>query len=168
MKVPICEECLENEGELCEECKEKQEEGEFSEIALEVSRFLYSLSGQIPTLQDVELKKIEKATDAIIVVTAKGDGPRVVGKNGEVVKQLAEEFEKSIRVVEDSGEPEEVIRNLLEPVEVASINTVYKPEGKEKKVVVSEEDERRVPISEEEFKDIVEDLTGETFSLSFE
>ncbi len=168
MKVPICNECLESDEGLCEECGDKLEDEVFSEVAVNVSRFLYSLSGQIPTLKDVEIKKIEKATDAIIVVTSKGDGPRVVGKNGEVVKQLAEKFERSIRVVEDAGEPEEVIKNLLEPVEVASINTVYKPEGIEKKVVVSKDDERRVPISKEEFKSIVKDLTGKSFSLSFE
>lgn len=168
MKVPICDECLDGDDVLCEECQKEMEEKNISEIAVKVSRFLYSLRGQIPSLNDVEVKKIEQATDAIIVVTAAGDGPRVVGKNGEVVKQLAQEFESSIRVVEDSGKSEDVIKNLLEPVEVESINTVYKPEGTERKVVVSKDNERRVPISTDDFKKIVEDLTGEKFSLSFE
>lgn len=168
MKVPICEDCLETEDVLCDDCKQKLEEGEISEIAVELSRFLYSLTDEIPTLKDVELKKISEVSDAIVVITAKGDGPRVVGKNGEVVKKLADEFNSSIRVVEDSGDADEVIRNLLEPVEVQSINTVYKPEGTEKKVVVSKKDERRVPISTDEFKEIVKDLTGKVYSLSFE
>lgn len=168
MKTPICDDCLKNDEGLCDDCKQKLEDGEISEIAVEISRFLHDLSDDIPTLKDIELKKIERATDAIVVITSKGDGPRVVGKNGEVVKKLAEEYDSSIRVVEDSGNVDEVIRNLLEPVEVQSINTVYKLEGTEKKVVVSKKDERRVPISTDEFRDIVKDLTGEDYGLSFE
>ena len=168
MKAPICDDCLGHDEDLCDDCKQKLEKGEISEVAVELSRFLKDLTDEIPTLEDVEIKKVDRATDAIVVITAKGDGPRVVGKNGEVVKKLAEKFDRSIRVVEDSGNIEEVIRNLLEPVEVQSINTVYKPEGTEKKVVVSKSDERRVPISTDEFREIVKDLTGKDYGLSFE
>ncbi|MDY6771040.1 MAG: hypothetical protein SV186_03730 [Candidatus Nanohaloarchaea archaeon] len=168
METPLCSICLESDDILCNGCKQKKEDGELTEEAVEASRLLYDLSQDIPTLEDITIKEVRRVSDAILIVTAKGDGPRVVGKNGEVVKKLAEHFDTSIRVVEDAGEPEEVIENLLEPVEVQGINTVYKPDGTEKKVVVAEEDRPRVPISTDEFRNIVKQLTGEEFSLSFE
>lgn len=168
METPLCSICLESDDILCNGCQQKKEDGEITETAVEVSRFLEEVSGRINTLKDVEIKSVREATDAIVIITAKGDGPKVVGKNGEVVKKLADEFDSSIRVVEDSGIDEEVIDNLLEPVEVEGINTVYKPDGTEKKVVVPEEDRSRVPITKEEFREIVKDLTGEDYSLSYE
>lgn len=168
METPLCSICLESDDVLCSGCEQKKEDGELTETAVEVSRFLHDLSDDIPTLQDVTLKEVRNVSDALLIITEKGDGPKVVGKNGQVVKKLAEQFDRSIRVVEDSGNPEEVIRNLLEPVSVQSINTVYMPEGTQRKVVVSEDDEPRIPISKEEFTDIVESLTGEKFLLSYE
>lgn len=167
METPLCSMCQESDM-LCTGCKQKVEDGDITEIAVEVSRLLHEISQDIPTLEDVEIKEVRQASNAIVIITAKGDGPRVVGKNGEVVKQLADHFDKSIRVVEDSGDPEEVIENLLEPVDVQSINTVYKPDGEEKKVVVSEDDERRVPISKDDFRQIVGKLTDREYTLSFE
>lgn len=168
METPLCSICLESDDLLCNGCEQKKEDGELTEEAVEASRLLYQLSQDIPTLEDVTIKEVRRVSDAILVVTAKGDGPRVVGKNGEVVKELADHFDTSIRVVEDAGDPEEVIENLLEPVEVQGINTVYKPDGTEKKVVVAEEDRPRVPISTDEFRNIVKQLTDKEFSLSFE
>ncbi len=168
METPLCSICLESDDLLCNGCEQKKEDGELTDEAVEASRLLYQLSQDIPTLEDVSIKEVRRVSDAILVVTAKGDGPRVVGKNGEVVKELADHFDTSIRVVEDAGDPEEVIENLLEPVEVQGINTVYKPDGTEKKVVVAEEDRPRVPISTDEFRNIVKQLTGKEFSLSFE
>jgi transcription antitermination factor NusA-like protein len=168
METPLCSVCLESDDILCNGCQSKVDDNELDEIAVDVVRFLHDLSDRISTLKDVEILEIREATDAIVIITAKGDGPRVVGKNGEVVKQLAEEFDQSIRVVENADDVEEVIKNLLEPVEVQGINTVYKPDGQEKKVVVSEDDERRVPISTEDFREIVKEITGKEYSLSFE
>ncbi len=168
METPLCSICLESDDILCNGCQQKKKDGELTETGVEVSRFLKGLSERINTLKDVEIKSVREATDAIVIITAKGDGPKVVGKNGEVVKKLADRFESSIRVVEDSGIYEEVINNLLEPVEPKGINTVYKPESTEKKVVVPEEDRSRVPITKEEFKEIVKGLTGEEYNLNYE
>lgn len=168
METPLCSICLESDDILCTGCQQKVDDGDIDEVAVDVSRLLYDLSQDIPTLEDVEIKEVRRTEEAIVIITAAGDGPKVVGKNGEVVKELAEEFDRSIRVVEDSGKPQEVIENLLEPVDLQGINTVYKPDGTEQKIVVDKDDKRRVPMTTEEFEDIVEQLTGESYMLSFE
>ncbi|MDY6789122.1 MAG: hypothetical protein SVV03_04125 [Candidatus Nanohaloarchaea archaeon] len=168
METPLCSVCQDSDDILCTGCQQKIEDGELTETAVEVSRFLMDEAERVNTLRDIEIKSVKEASGAIVIITGKGDGPKVVGRNGEVVKKLANEFNSSIRVVEDSGVDDEVIENLLEPVEVQGINTVYKPEGTQKKVVVNKGDKSRVPITREEFKEIVKELTGEEYTLSYE
>jgi hypothetical protein len=84
------------------------------------------------------------------------------------VKKVADEVGKSIRVVEKAEEDLETIKGLLSPAEVESINTVFTPEGQEKKIVVSDEYEGKINISEDEFEEIIEGITGTKYRLSFE
>lgn len=168
METPICSICLENHDMLCSGCKAKLEDGDISEEAVTLSRMLDDLAANIETLEDVQIKRVIPTQDAVIILTGQGDGPKVVGRNGRVVKKIAEEFDKSIRVVEDTGEPNAVIDKLLAPVEHKGIRTVYKPDGEERKVVVDEASKPRVPFSQEEFEELVEQLTGEPIHLSFE
>ncbi len=168
MQTPLCSICLENDDILCNGCRSKVDDGELTEVDVELSRLLHDLSDRIGTLEDVTVKETIEMSNAILVLTAEGDGPKVVGRNGRVVKKIADMFDKSIRVVEDTGEVEEVVDKLLSPVEYKEIRTVYKPDGEERKVAVDEDYEPRVPFTAEEFRDIVEQLTGEKIVLSYE
>lgn len=168
METPLCSICLENDDILCNGCRAKLEDGDITQEEVELSRLLTDLAGRIENLQDVTIKHAIPTSDALVIVTAEGDGPKVVGRNGRVVKKIAEHFDKSIRVVEDTGDPHKVVEKLLAPVEHDGINTVYKPEGEEQKIVVDEQQSPRVPFSEDEFEDLVERLTDEKLHLSFE
>lgn len=168
MQTPLCSICLENDDILCNGCRAKLEDGDINEAEVEVSRLLNNLSTNIDNLEDVTIKRIYSLDDAMIIVTAEGDGPKVVGRNGRVVKKIAERFDKSIRVVEDTGDEHKIIEKLLAPVEYNGINKVYKPEGEERKVVVDQDQKPRVPFKEDAFRTIVKDLTDEDLSLSFE
>lgn len=168
METPLCSICIEGDDILCNGCKAKLEDGDITEEAVTLSRMLHNLSSDIENLEDIELRQVIPTEDAVVVVTAEGDGPKVVGRNGRVVKQIAEEFDKSIRVVEDTGDLHKVVEKLLAPVEFKGINKVYKPDGEERKVVVDKDQQRRVPFTEDEFEEIVKELTGDSIRLSFE
>lgn len=168
METPLCSICLENNDILCNGCRAKLEDGDIAEEEVELSRLLSDLADNIENLQDVNIKQAIPTTDALVIVTAEGDGPKVVGRNGRVVKQIAEYFDKSIRVVEDTGDTHKVVEKLLAPVEYEGINTVYKPDGEERKVVVNEQQRPRVPFTEGELEDLIQNLTGEQLTLSFE
>jgi transcription antitermination factor NusA-like protein len=167
MKAPICNVCLKSDV-LCSNCEEKLENGEISEIEVEISRILYDLSNEYGSLRDSEIEHVFDTENVVIVVTAEGDGAKVVGRSGEIVKELADQIEKSIRVVEDSEDDREVIKGLLSPAEIESINTVFKPDGESKKIVVSDEYEGKINISVEEFEDVIEEITDTSYELSFE
>ncbi|MDY6769720.1 MAG: hypothetical protein SVU88_01985 [Candidatus Nanohaloarchaea archaeon] len=168
METPLCSICLENDDILCNGCRSKLDDGELTQVDVDLSRLLHDLSDTIGTLEDVTVKETIQTANAVVVLTAEGDGPKVVGRNGRVVKKIADEFDKSIRVVEDTGEVEEVVDKLLSPVDYEGLRTVYKPDGEERKVTVDEDYEPRVPFTQEEFRDLVEELTGERVVLSYE
>jgi transcription antitermination factor NusA-like protein len=149
-------------------CEEKYENDEISDTDIRVSRILHNLSKDYGSLQDSEIEKVFDADKVTVIVTAEGDGAKVVGRKGEIVKKVADRIDKSIRVVEAADDNMEVIQGLLSPAEVESINTVFTPEGESKKIVVSNEYEGKINLTNEEFEDIIEEVTGTRYKLSFE
>lgn len=168
MKAPICNVCLKSSDELCSMCEEKHESGEISDIDIKISRVLHDLSQEYSSLQDSEIVKVFDTENVIVIVTAEGDGAKVVGRSGEIVKNIAEEVGKSIRVVEKANEDLDTIKGLLSPAEVESVNTVFTPDGQTKKIVVDEEYDGKINISIDEFEEIIEEVTGTHYRLAFE
>ena len=103
-----------------------------------------------------------------MIVTTEGDGAKVVGRGGEIVKEIADQVDKSIRVVERSEDDREVIKGLLSPAEIRSINTVFKPDGQAQKVVVPDQYRGKVNLSIEELETLVSNITGTDYQISFE
>jgi len=168
MKAPICNVCLKTDGELCSMCEEKYENDEISDTDIRVSRILHDLSQEYGSLQDSEIKNVFDTENVTVIVTAEGDGAKVVGRKGEIVKEVASRIDKSIRVIEAAQDDMEVIQGLLSPAEVESINTVFTPEGQSKKIVVDEEYEGKINLSTDEFEEIINEVTGTNYQLSFE
>lgn len=167
MKAPICNVCLKSD-QLCKQCEEKLEEGDITEKEIEVSRILHDLSTDYGSLKDSTIEGVYDAENVVVVITAEGDGAKVVGRNGEIVKELADRIDKSIRVVEAAEDDMEVIKGLLSPAEVKSVNTVFMPDGEYKKIVVDEDYEGKINLSEDEFEEVVEKVTGTEYKLAFE
>lgn len=167
MKAPICNICLKSDV-LCSHCSTKLEEGKISDIEVKISRKLQDLSEDNPSLQDSEIVRVLEAENVVVVVADEGDGAKVVGRKGRVVKQLAEEVGKSIRVVEKSSDDRETIKGLLSPADIESINTVFRPSGQSQKIVVDEEYKNKINLSISEFEEFVEEITGTEYTLSFE
>jgi len=86
MKAPICNVCLKSDV-LCSGCQEKLDEGEITELDIKISRILHELSNEYGSLRDSEIIKAIDTENVIVIVTAKGDGAKVVGKGGEIVKE---------------------------------------------------------------------------------
>lgn len=167
MKAPICNVCLKSDV-LCSSCEEKYDNGEISDLEIKISRILQDLSNEYGSLRDSEIKHAYDTENVVVIVTAEGDGAKVVGRQGEIVKKLAGELDKSIRVVEKSQEDKAVIKGLLSPAEIESINTVFSPDGEYKKIVVDSDYEGKINLSNEEFEQLIESITGEEYELSFE
>lgn len=167
MKAPICNVCLKSDV-LCSQCEEKLKDGDISELEIKISRILKELSNEYGSLRDSEIEHVYDTENVLVIVTAEGDGAKVVGKKGEIVKKIAEKVDKSIRVVERTEKDRDAIQGLLSPAEIKSINTVFKPEGESKKVVVDESYEDKISLSKDELEILIEKITDTPYELSFE
>ena len=167
MKAPICNVCLKSDV-LCSNCEEKLENGDITELEIKVSRILKDLSNEYGSLRDSEIKHVYDTENVLVIVTAEGDGAKVVGRGGEIVKEIADRVDKSIRVVEASQEDRAVIKGLLSPAEIQSINTVFRPDGESQKVVVPAEYEGKINLSIEELESLISDITGNDYEIAFE
>lgn len=165
MKSPLCEVCLSSDI-LCGGCASKLEKGEISEREIEVSRFIHKLSDKVKSLQEANLLKVVDA-DVLILVAGKGDGAKLVGKAGAVVKALAKKYGKSIKVLEKS-EFRPFVTELLQPLTVTGFNVMYTPEGEVYRVRVPAAQKQKQHVSEAALVEVSQKLFGKKVEMIFD
>lgn len=153
MKVPFCVFCLKS-GILCSRCQEKIDSGAYSELDIRVCRKLIELESRFPELKDVEFVKSLKAGGlTIIVVKAPRGFPRRIWY--EISRLLRREL-GSIRIIEKGPDIKSMVEQLLSPVKVMSIATVWFPDGSSELVIkISRYDSRRLFVSKEDLEKVV-------------
>jgi transcription antitermination factor NusA-like protein len=149
--------------------------GKMSQIELDVSRFLHNLSNEIHSLSEVRLRRVialDSAGDGkpsvLLLIAGDGDGARLVGKSGAVVKALAKQFGRSIRVIEESPNIRIFVNNLLSPAIVTGINTVWRSGSELYRIRVPESHRRRLAIAPEIVPQIIQGLYSAPTELVFE
>jgi transcription antitermination factor NusA-like protein len=163
--MPLCEVCLKSDI-LCGGCAAKMQNGQITQTEAEISRFLYNLSDKVKSLQDAKLLKVIDA-DVMILVAGKGDGAKLVGKGGAIVKALAKKYSKSIKVLEEK-EFKPFMTELMQPLAVSGFNTVYTPEGEMYRIRVPSNQKQKQHISEPALADTAAKLFGKKIELVFE
>lgn len=163
MRSQICKVCLKSEI-LCKACQDKLDSNVISNIDIEVSRFLYKLEDKIKSLQNAELIKVIDG-NVIILVSKKGDGGKFVGKEGFVVKLLAKQFNKPIKVVE-LAEIKEFVENLLSPISISGINIVFTPEGEKYRIRINKK--QKLSVSEQDFVDLIKNIFNKPAEIILE
>jgi transcription antitermination factor NusA-like protein len=157
MKLPVCEICLKS-GLLCRSCNEKLKNGTVSEAEVKVAGMLLHLSEGKKQLRDVTLVRVAESDLMTVIVCGKGDAAKFIGASGHTVKRLEKGLGRRVMIVEEAGDVKDFIANLIKPVPVVSINTLYK-NGKEALKVVTAKG-RRPRISSRDFSSIVRILYG--------
>lgn len=157
MKAPICSVCL-NSNMLCTACKKRADKDNLSEDDMKILKAINEVSKTFKPLSDVEIKKIVNVEKMSVVVCREGDGARLVGKDGVMIKKLSRIVGRPLRVVEESGDVKEFIKNLINPVPVVGLNVIYKPGKEVLKVVIPRG--RKIPMSKESFSRIVNVVFG--------
>lgn len=147
MKAPICGVCLRS-GILCRTCLGKFERGRVTETDIKVSKALLRLSAGIKSLRDVEMQRALESDSMVVIVCAKGDAARIIGRSGLTVKRLEKELGKPVRIIEDRGDMNDFITDLLHPVPVHGINVVYRPQGEVLRVLTGKGAGHRLPVDD--------------------
>lgn len=160
----ICSACMKSDI-LCNSCQKKLESGEISKMEFDVVKFLSTLEGRIKSLEGAKILKVLDGT-AIVIVAAKGDAAKIVGKQGSVVKLLARHFNKPIRVVE-ADNVKDFINNLIMPAS-AVVNTAYVGGGECYRIKIPKNQRGRIAVGAELVKPAVEEVFGKSAEIIFE
>lgn len=166
MQTPICEVCV-NSDMLCQHCQTKLDSGVISEIEFQVSKYLYGLSRKINTLKDIEIKKVMDC-GVLLIVTDRGSAAKLVGRNGSVVKKIAKEFGKSIRILEEAPDFRHFIEGLTSPVSISGINTLYRGNEEIYRVRIPSVKKKHLLIQPESVSDILSQFYNVDVELVFE
>jgi transcription antitermination factor NusA-like protein len=157
MKAPVCGVCL-NSDILCMACKRKMEDGKITDSDIRVSKIINGVAKTFKPLDEVSIKKVIEGGNLAVIVCGRGDGARLVGKGGVMIKKLSKLVGKPLRVVEESEDVKEFIQNLINPVPVTGLNIIYRPEKEVLKVIIPKG--RKIPMSKESFAEVVNQVFG--------
>ena len=166
MQTPICEVCLKSDI-LCNACQNKLEQGIINQDEIEIARYLYRLSEKMKSIRDVNILRIINS-DALIIITGRGDAPKLVGKAGAVVKKIANRFRKSIRILEESSNLEDFVEELIFPTTVNGINTLYRNNEEIIRIRVPAIQKNHLLLKPESFSKIISNFYNKKAELIFE
>jgi len=168
LKVPVCSFCLKS-GVYCSTCREKIERGEVTPLDLKVAKSLLELESKFPNLKEAEFRGSIETNNLIIIVVGPGDISHFIGPKGKIVKVLSDELKKKVRVIEATSSTKKTIEDILSPIPVLGVNTIWLPDGTlEKKVRIKKSDSRRLPTDVPTLENIVYNLTKEKIRIVFE
>ncbi len=161
MALPICEICAKS-GVLCSACESKLQKGKISEVDVELSKILHELG------QDIGFDHAIDTENVILVVTAKDQIGKFIGKSGDNLKILSGKLGKQLRVI-GRGSLEETIHDFVAPAKVLGINTVFKPDGSTtRRVRVRGKDKKRLRVSPGEMEKLIKSLADDEIEILFE
>jgi transcription antitermination factor NusA-like protein len=132
-----------------------------------VSRYLFSLSKKMKSISDVKITRVVDC-GSMVIITGIGDAPKRVGKKGVIVKQIAKEFKKSIRILEEAPDFKNFVEGLISPASVSGINTLFKENQEVYKIRVPSAQRNQVLMSPEGFSKIMSNFYNVKVEIVFE
>jgi len=153
LKTPFCIFCLKS-GILCSRCQEKVDKGLFSELDIKVCKKFLELEERFQELKEVEFIKALKIKGLTIILVKVPRGfPKRVWF--EISRILRREF-GSVRIIEKGYDIKSMIEQLLAPVKILSIATVWFPDGSSELVVrISKHESRRLSVNKEDLEKVI-------------
>lgn len=138
-------------------------------LDLEIAKQLLELENRFPNLKDAEFRRSVETNNLVIIVVGPGDISHFIGPKGKIVKILSDRLKKKVRVIEGDSSTKKTIEDILSPVSVLGVNTIWLPDGTlEKKVRIRKSDIRRLPTSVSTLEEVVHKLTNEKVRIVFE
>jgi transcription antitermination factor NusA-like protein len=166
MQTPLCEICLKSDV-LCHACQEKLDKGLITKDEVEVVKYIYKLSDKMKSIRDVKIFKVSNS-NALIIITGRGDAPKLVGKSGAVVKKIAQKFKRQIRIMEEASTIKGFVEELIFPTTINGINTLYRGDEEILRIRVPDVHRGHLLVNPDSFARIVSDFYNKKAELVFE
>jgi len=148
VKLPICLIDAQT-NTLCRKCKQLYREGKINDIDIELSQLLIELSKSNKNLKDIAFYSAIELEDVVLIITRKQDVPLL--SSDEIKQKITEIAHKEIRFLERTKDPKKLVENLVYPIPVINVTTLYLPPFSEKeyKIEFSKKYKNKLPIPEE-------------------
>ncbi len=140
---------------LCQKCSAKVRTGEISDLDLKIARKLLLLEEKYPSLQNVCFHKALDSGRTLALIVGHGDVPKLLGYGGKIIKSIAEETGKSVRILENGVDDRKFLEDLFTPLNILTINTIWLPDGTtETRVILRRKRGAQLPFDIKALKEI--------------
>ena len=164
VKTVICDTDLKRNS-LCEECKNKLNDGKISELDITASRLLSKISNTV-YLENVEFKKALDLGDLVVLVCT-GNIGLIIGKKGKNVAELSKELGKKVRIIEETKDEKKMIQDLIGEARIIAVNKIFKRDGHEHKIMIKEADKAMLVTDIEKLNQAIEALLSTSATIEF-
>jgi transcription antitermination factor NusA-like protein len=168
VKIPLDYICVKT-GILCPRCHRLVESGKVSKEEIPIMKALIELEEdkEFKQLKDVTYYKAIVGKDLIVIIVKSGGADQLVLKRA--AKTLSDALGKRVQIVEQTGDLKRLAAELLSPVRINGVNTVWLPDGSTEYIVrISRYELRSLPAKIEVLEEILSKMLGSTARIRAE
>jgi len=157
-------------GILCPRCQERLDKGRITQLDLKVIGLLSELEKSHPILQEVHFHKAAEVGETLAIMVDRRDIGKIVGLEGRIVRAISEQAGgKRIKILGYGGDDRQFLEELLSPLSILTINTVWLPDGStETKAILQGRTPRHMPVDLEVTRQLAREIQGLTLRIEFE
>ncbi len=141
---------------------------EITDTDIEVAGLLITLQDKYPSLQTVSFHKAYDSNGVLAILVGAGDLPHLLGYGGKILRELGQKTGKTIRIIEKGVGIRKFLEDLLAPVTITSLNTIWLPDGTTETRVIISGQPKRLPVSMNTLKELVKKVQRRTIRVEFE
>ncbi len=169
VRTELCSFCVKS-GILCPRCQERLDKGRITQLDLKVIGLLSELEKSHPILQEVHFHKAAEVGETLAIMVDRRDIGKIVGLEGRIVRAISEQAGgKRIKILGYGGDDRQFLEELLSPLSILTINTVWLPDGStETKAILQGRTPRHMPVDLEVAKQLAREIQGLTLRIEFE
>jgi transcription antitermination factor NusA-like protein len=167
VNMPLCSFCIKS-GIFCQKCQKKIDSGQIGETDIKIAKLLIALEQRYPSLQKIRFHNAFEVDSVLAIVVGRGHLSAFFENNGKILREIAQETGKRVRVIEKHGEVRRFLEDLFAPVNITTINTIWLPGGTTETRVILAGRPRRLPLKTRVLKRLAKKIRGITLRIAYE
>lgn len=142
--------------------------GQVSDIDISTAKLLLKLEEKNPTLQKISFHNAYEADQVLAIIVGSGDLEHFLSGGGKIMREIAENTEKKIRIFERKGDTRRFLEDLFAPAMITTINKIWIPDGSTETKVILSGHSRKLPLKINVLKELAKKVRGITLRIAFE
>ncbi len=167
MMMPLCSFCIKS-GILCQKCQKKLESGQIGATDIQVAKILMGLEESYTALQKIQFHNAYEVDGVLAIVVGRGDLAAFRDNNGKLVREIAQQTGRRVRVMEKHGDERSFLEELFDPAVITTINKIWLPDGTTETRVILSSRPRRLPVKSRILKKMAKQIRGITLRIAYE